>query len=62
MMWMVPIRPEPAGLAAAILAAYPICSKSRVIAAYDLTMRKYSTPLMGRAWSKLILSAYRRVG
>jgi glycosyltransferase involved in cell wall biosynthesis len=54
MMWMVPVRPEPAVLAEAIQRAYQSRCDLRVRHAREVAMREYSAPVMGRRWSELI--------
>jgi glycosyltransferase involved in cell wall biosynthesis len=53
MMWLVPIRPEPARLAAAIGEAFASRDDGRVAHARDVANREYSAPVMGRRWSEL---------
>jgi glycosyltransferase involved in cell wall biosynthesis len=54
MMWMVPLRPEPTWLAAAIGEAYEGRGDGRVAHARDVASRKYAAPVMGKMWSGLI--------
>jgi glycosyltransferase involved in cell wall biosynthesis len=54
MMWMVPIRPEPTRLAAAIVAAYEGLTDARVAHAREVANREYAAPVMGRRWSDLV--------
>jgi glycosyltransferase involved in cell wall biosynthesis len=54
MMWMVPIRPEPAWLAEAIVEANAGRNDSRVAYARDAANREYAAPVMGRRWSDLV--------
>ncbi len=54
MMWLVPIRPEPARLAAAIGEAFANRDDRRVTHARDVATREYSAPVMGRSWSDLV--------
>jgi hypothetical protein len=53
MMWMVPIRPEPTRLAAAIGEAYEGRGYGRVGHARDVASREYAAQVMGRHWSDL---------
>ncbi len=54
MMWMVPIRPEPARLAAAIADAHEGRNDPRVTHARENANREYAAPVMGRRWSDLV--------
>jgi glycosyltransferase involved in cell wall biosynthesis len=54
LMWLVPIRPEPARLAAAIVEAHTGRSDPRVGHARDVATPESSAPVMGRRWSDLI--------
>jgi glycosyltransferase involved in cell wall biosynthesis len=60
LMWTVPVRPEPATLAAAIVEAYTGRNDPRVAHARDVTMREYSAPVMGRRWSDLLSAVFCR--
>ena len=53
-MWLVPPRPEPARLAAAIREAHAGRNDSRVAYARDVASREYAAPVMGRRWSDLV--------
>jgi glycosyltransferase involved in cell wall biosynthesis len=54
LMWLVPTRPEPAQLAAAIVAAYEGRTDARVAHARGVASREYAAPVMGRRWSDLV--------
>jgi glycosyltransferase involved in cell wall biosynthesis len=60
LMWLVPVRPEPATLAAAILEAFAGRSDPRVGHARDVASREYSSPIMGRRWSDLVATVARQ--
>ena len=53
LMWLVPIRPEPMRLAAAIVEAFEVRTDPRIRRARDIAMREYFTLIMGRriGWS-----------
>jgi glycosyltransferase involved in cell wall biosynthesis len=53
MMWLVPIRPELARLAAAIGEACANRDERRVTYAREVACREYAAPVMGRRWSEL---------
>ncbi len=53
LVWMVPVRPEPARLAAAIVEAYTGRSEPRVGHARNVAIREYSAPIVGQRWSDL---------
>ncbi len=59
LMWMVPVRPEPAMLAAAIVEAYSGREDPRVGHARDVAIREYSAAIMGRRWSDLVATLTR---
>jgi hypothetical protein len=59
MMWLVPIRPEPARLAEAIVEAYCERHDPRVARAREVANREYSAPVMGRRWSEVVSVAVR---
>ena len=54
LMWLVPVRPEPARLAEAIGEAYTSRQDPIVGHAREVAIREYSAPIMGRRWSDLI--------
>ncbi len=54
MMWLVPIRPEPARLAEAIGGAFASRDDGRVAHAREVATREYSAPVLGRRWSETI--------
>jgi glycosyltransferase involved in cell wall biosynthesis len=54
LMWLVPIRPEPARLAATIVAAYEGRHDFRVALDRDVASREYAAPVIGRRWSVLV--------
>lgn len=60
LMWTVPVRPEPATLAAAIVEAYAGREDPRVGHARAVATREYSAPVMGRRWSDLIATIVRK--
>lgn len=57
-MWLVPIRPEPARLAEAIVEAYSERHDPRVAHAREVAAREYSAPVMGRRWSALVTDSF----
>jgi glycosyltransferase involved in cell wall biosynthesis len=61
LMWLVPIRPEPARLAAAIVEAFAGQIDPRVAHARYIATRDYSVPVMGLRWSDLVSAVSSRV-
>ena len=59
LMWLVPIRPELARLAAAIEEAFASRDDGRVANAREVATREYSAPVMGRRWSEVVAVAVR---
>jgi glycosyltransferase involved in cell wall biosynthesis len=59
LMWLVPVRPEPARLAAAIDEAFEVRNDPRVAHARDVATQGYSAPIMGRRWSDLVATLTR---
>jgi glycosyltransferase involved in cell wall biosynthesis len=58
LMWLVPIQPEPARLAAAIGKAYAGKHDPQVDQARDVATREYSAPVMGKRWSELVTRSF----
>ena len=59
LMWLVPVRPEPARLAEAINESYTGRQDPRVGQARDVAIREYSAAIMGRRWSDLVATLTR---
>ena len=53
LMWLVPTRPEPTRLAAAIVADYEGRTDARVAHTREVACREYAAPVLGRRWSDL---------
>jgi glycosyltransferase involved in cell wall biosynthesis len=60
LMWLVPTRPEPARLAAALREAYEGRHDPRVAHAREVANREYAAPVMGRRWSDLVSAVSKR--
>jgi glycosyltransferase involved in cell wall biosynthesis len=57
MMWLVPIRPDPGRLVAAIGEAYEGRGDGRVGHAREVASREYAAPVMGKRWSDLVATS-----